>query len=79
MRFHLSRNEAKIGQQDPDWALVFCRANREDELKLVGWCGIELLIPFLPVDPRQNGRWEIAVISFDERELEPGLPPLRVL
>jgi hypothetical protein len=77
VRFHLSRNEARIGQQDPDWALVFCRADREDQVEIVGWCGMAVVTPLLPLDQEQNGRWESVLVTIDERKLEAGLPPAK--
>jgi hypothetical protein len=75
VRFYLSRNEARVGQQDPDWALVFCRADRDDAVEVVGWCGMEVVTPLLPADRDEGGRWEKVRVTLDERDLKTGLPP----
>ena len=74
IKFHLSRNEARIGLQDPEWALVFCRVDRSQIVHVVGWCRMDTVVPLLPSDQHQWGRWEQAVLLIEEADLDPGLP-----
>jgi hypothetical protein len=75
INFHLSRNEARVGINDPDWALVFCRVDRDDQVRIVGWCQLGLVQSLLPTDQDRRGRWESVVLTINQAQLEAGLPP----
>ncbi len=73
---YLSRNETRVGLQDPDWALVICRADANDQVTVVGWCHADALDALLPADRNERGRWESVRLGIDEELLTSGLPPL---
>lgn len=72
--FFLSRNEARVGQNDPHWSLVVVRRDRDGTLKLLGWCSGAAIIPALPYDPHPDGRWASVRISLPLEALTLGLP-----
>lgn len=73
---YLSRNEARVGLQDPDWALVICCADVDDQVTVIGWCDAETLEALLPADQDERGRWESVCLSIDQDALTLGLPSL---
>lgn len=72
---HISRNEAKIGQTYPDWALVVCRVDDVEARsgEICGWCQAGDFAARLPRDAA-GGHWEQAAIELSADELLPGLP-----
>ena len=77
VEIHLSRNEARTGLRDRNWALVVCRADHDDNVSVVGWCRAHKLEMALPRDAEDGGRWENAVLRLNVDEtLTAGLPPL---
>lgn len=63
----ISRNEAIVGQGDPNWALVAVRKDiMTGEFEIVGWCRADVFSPALPSDPRPWGRWASTRISLAE-------------
>jgi hypothetical protein len=77
VEIHLSRNESRTGLKDPNWALVACRAYRDESVSIIGWCRAQRLRNILPRDSDAGGRWENAVLRLNVDEmLTAGLPPL---
>ena len=75
LNFYVSRNEAKVGQGDPTWALVAVRKDSvTGVISIVGWCRADTFADALPNDPESWGRWASARIYLDEEKLKPGLP-----
>jgi Protein NO VEIN, C-terminal len=73
----LSRNEARIALEDPDWYLVLCRVGRDETVRLEGWATGESLRDRLPTDPERGGAWQSTEIYVDIAELTGGLPAWR--
>lgn len=75
--FYLSRNEARTGSRDSNWALVACR-ERPDGIEIVGWTGYAAIADLLPDDrARDDGarsRWASVQIHLPAGCLTPGLP-----
>jgi hypothetical protein len=74
-RIYLSRNEAKRALCDPDWYLVVCTLDKDDNTDLSGWCPGAELEQFLPVN-QGGGQWASVEIPIPEGLLRPGLPPI---
>jgi hypothetical protein len=73
--FHLSRNEADVGVQYSNWALVVCHVtdvSRREGL-IVGWCPGRDLVKFLPED-QPGGRWEQVKLTLPTEILIDSLP-----
>lgn len=82
LQIHISRNQIRVGKDDPGWRLVVCRATGPDSAEIVGWCTAEDLAEFLPREPGGGDedqcriRWESLVVRLREGFLTAGLPPL---
>ena len=77
LKCFLSRNEARIGGQDPEWSLVVCRVDENDQIEVVGWCAMRELTSLLPDDRHPQGRWQSVALTIHKEVLRPGLPPIR--
>lgn len=73
--FYLSRNEARVGANYSDWALVFCtvvdRATEDVEIR--GWCPFSSIEQLLPIDT-DDGRWEVANVQLAVSVIFSGIP-----
>lgn len=75
-RCFLSRNEFESGRRSPEtWSLVACAAPADDSEspRLLGWCRVETLGPYLPQDGQ--GRWTEALVTLPLAALLPAVPP----
>ena len=72
--FFLSRNEARVSRNDPNWSLVVVQRHQDGSLELLGWCTSHAFAHVLPHDPHPHGRWSSVRISLPLEELTPGLP-----
>ena len=73
--FYISRNEAKVGSKDSQWALVAVTKDViTGAIDIVGWCRAADFADALPIDPTTWGHWSSALISMDETTLIEGLP-----
>lgn len=72
--FFLSRNEATVGQRDPEWSLVAIHRNRDDSLELIGWCSSMSLVPHLPQDVSAQGQWSNVRLNIATTDFRSGLP-----
>jgi hypothetical protein len=73
---YISRNEFEVGLADPDWALVVCEMDGDDDVTTVGWCRADAIRGLVPADQHAHGRWVNANLLLVEVLLTPGLPPL---
>lgn len=81
---HLTRNQARVAENDARWRLVICRAAPNGELNLLGYTTGSVLADEFPVGPNQSktrdGRivieWTEAKVKLLPGELESGLPPV---
>ncbi len=71
---NLSRNEFRVGLNDPAWRLVACRVPPDGDAEVLGWCSVAALTPHVPHDPTEHGRWTSTAIRLRVDALEPGLP-----
>lgn len=75
INFYISRNEAHVGRDDSQWALVAVRKDVVTEVfNVVGWCRATAFASTLPEDKSAHGKWASARVYLDESRLEPGLP-----
>jgi hypothetical protein len=73
--FFVTRNEARVGISDGDWALVVVRVRTPDQDGVVGWLTGVALRPLLPSDQHAQGHWETARVRLPIDQLTPGIPP----
>lgn len=70
----LTRDQLRMGEADPCWALVVCEADAAGAVGLAGWCRADALTTMLPHEPHPHGRWMIISLQAVEELLQPGLP-----
>jgi Domain of unknown function (DUF3883) len=73
---YISRNEYRIGSQDPDWALVVVGIDAYDQPQLWGWLRATALDGLIPLDRDDRGCWQSARLLGIRNRLGPGLPPI---
>jgi hypothetical protein len=73
VRFHLTRNEARVGGARNNWFLVFVR-NSSLGFQLVGHLTFGDVNTLLPSDASAEFMWSEAIGSIDQADLRPGLP-----
>lgn len=75
VHFYISRNEAKVGSADPQWALVAAIKDVvSGDVRILGWCRAADFAGALPEDPTDWGRWSSARISIPTTAFTEGLP-----
>jgi hypothetical protein len=74
-RFHISRNEADYGKQDPLWFMIACHISdlEAGQGEIIGWCSIEGIAEFLPIDAT-GGKWASAEITLPRTALKARIP-----
>jgi len=71
--FFISRNEFDVGRREPSaWSLVACHL-QDTSAKVVGWCRVDKLSPYLPDDG--DGYWTEARVRLPRSILLEGIPP----
>jgi hypothetical protein len=71
----LSRNEFEVGLTDPDWALVVCAIDDDDQVSILGWCRALQLENLVPEDRHPHGRWVSVSLLQLEGLLAADVPP----
>lgn len=72
-RFHLTRNEAKVGASQDTWYLVFVK-NTELGFRIAGHLAYSDIKNLLPTDTSEEFQWSEVVGTIKNDELRPGLP-----
>lgn len=77
---HLTRNQARVGQNDPRWRLVVCHEREKNRIRLVGYTSGSELLPVLPHDiGNESGlrsKWERVRLTLPVKTLQSGLPSI---
>jgi len=72
-RFFLSRNEYRVGSNNPNWAIVFVRLRNSIPI-IEGFIRAKELAGMMPNDTSENARWRVAEIELSPSEFQSNLP-----
>ncbi len=71
--FYISKNEARVAQQNSNWFLVGVESTING-YQLLGSLAFNMFADFLPINQSPNGHWESAKIVIPKKIFTSGLP-----
>lgn len=71
--FYLSRNEYRVGSQNPNWYLIFVRVV-DSVPEILGYVKANSFQAWLPTEHDDRSKWQSVLINMDVKGMSPDLP-----